>query len=103
MSGNISGGELSAFMFYAVMVAGSVATISEVIGEIQRAAGATERLIELVETPIDIPVVAQPAALPAKVRGELQVQQINFSYNNMQQALEGVPTKDAHQVVLSMI
>ncbi|QLE87884.1 ATP-binding cassette domain-containing protein [Shewanella sp. Scap07] len=89
MSGNISGGELSAFMFYAVMVAGSVATISEVIGEIQRAAGATERLIELVETPIDIPVVAQPAALPAKVRGELQVQQINFSYNNMQQALEG--------------
>ncbi|WP_425423590.1 ABC transporter transmembrane domain-containing protein [Shewanella waksmanii] len=89
MSGNISGGELSAFMFYAVMVAGSVATISEVIGEIQRAAGATERLIELVETPIDIPVVAQPAALPAKVRGELQVQQINFSYNNMQHALEG--------------
>ncbi len=82
MSGNITGGELSAFMFYAVMVAGSVATISEVIGEIQRAAGATERLIELVETPIDIPVVAQPATLPAKVKGQLQLNQIRFSYRD---------------------
>ena len=54
MSGNITGGELSAFMFYAVMVAGSVATISEVFSEIQRASGAAERLMELVDTPVDI-------------------------------------------------
>ncbi|MCG9739607.1 ATP-binding cassette domain-containing protein [Shewanella insulae] len=76
----ITPGELSAFMFYAVMVAGAVATISEVIGEIQRAAGATERLIELVETPIDIPQAQNPASLPAKVRGELSLELVRFSY-----------------------
>ncbi|MCG9713370.1 ATP-binding cassette domain-containing protein [Shewanella insulae] len=76
----ITPGELSAFMFYAVMVAGAVATISEVIGEIQRAAGATERLIELVETPIDIPQAQTPASLPAKVRGELSLERVRFSY-----------------------
>ncbi|MGS0689342.1 ABC transporter transmembrane domain-containing protein [Shewanella sp. 30m-9] len=83
MSGAISAGELSAFMFYAVMVAGSVATISEVIGEIQRAAGATERLIELIETPIDIPVITEPLELPTPVRGELELKQVRFAYNSM--------------------
>jgi ATP-binding cassette subfamily B protein len=45
--GNMSGGELAAFIFYAVMVAGGIAAVSEVLGELQRAAGATERLLEL--------------------------------------------------------
>ncbi|MEZ9593175.1 ABC transporter transmembrane domain-containing protein [Shewanella sp. 10N.261.52.F9] len=88
MSGAISAGELSAFMFYAVMVAGSVATISEVIGEIQRAAGATERLIELIETPIDIPVVENPLGLPTPVRGELQLKNVRFSYSNMSDSVD---------------
>ena len=83
MQGAITGGELSAFMFYAVMVAGSVATISEVIGEIQRAAGATERLIELVETPIDIPLPVSRVTLPATVRGELQLKDVRFSYRDI--------------------
>ncbi|WP_249556087.1 ABC transporter ATP-binding protein/permease [Shewanella sp. 10B] len=80
MSGKMTGGELSAFMFYAVMVAGAVATISEVVGEIQRASGAAERLIELAETEVDIPAPQVPKTLPAKVRGELQLQQLNFHY-----------------------
>lgn len=50
-SGDISAGELSAFLFYAVMAGGSVATISEVIGEVQRGVGASERLLELLATP----------------------------------------------------
>ncbi|WP_223293105.1 MULTISPECIES: ABC transporter transmembrane domain-containing protein [Shewanella] len=83
MAGGMTGGELSAFMFYAVMVAGSVATISEVIGEIQRAAGASERLIELVEAPIDIPIVDYPLTLPEQVKGELLLKQVRFSYQNM--------------------
>ncbi|MCL1130018.1 ABC transporter transmembrane domain-containing protein [Shewanella sairae] len=91
MSGAISAGELSAFMFYAVMVAGSVATISEVIGEIQRAVGATERLIELIETPIDIPVVANPLGLPTPVRGELQLKDVRFSYSNMNDSADSSP------------
>lgn len=85
MNGNITSGELSAFMFYAVMVAGSVATISEVIGEIQRAAGATERLIELVETPIDIPTVVEPQSLPVVVCGELALKQVRFAYSNIRE------------------
>lgn len=80
MSGKMTGGELSAFMFYAVMVAGAVATISEVVGEIQRASGAAERLIELAETEVDIPAPLVPKTLPDKVRGELQLQQLNFHY-----------------------
>lgn len=50
ISGTITGGELAAFMFYAVMVGTGFATLSEVWGDLQRAAGATERLLELVET-----------------------------------------------------
>ncbi|MCL1099294.1 ABC transporter transmembrane domain-containing protein [Shewanella gelidii] len=81
MTGAISSGELSAFMFYAVMVAAAVATISEVIGDIQRAAGATERLIELSMTPIDIPEPDSPQSLPETVRGELQLQEMCFAYD----------------------
>jgi ATP-binding cassette subfamily B protein len=47
LEGNMSGGELAAFIFYAAMVAGGVAAVAEVFGELQRAAGATERLLEL--------------------------------------------------------
>lgn len=80
MVGKMTGGELSAFMFYAVMVAGAVATISEVIGEIQRASGAAERLIELAETQVDIPVATHPVSLPAKVSGELMIEGLYFAY-----------------------
>ncbi|MCL1106815.1 ABC transporter transmembrane domain-containing protein [Shewanella algicola] len=80
MSGNITGGELSAFMFYAVMVAGAVATISEVFSEIQRASGAAERLLELVNTPIDIPQQALPQQLPTPVMGQLDFNQVVFAY-----------------------
>ncbi|MGL5046991.1 MAG: ABC transporter transmembrane domain-containing protein [Shewanella sp.] len=80
MAGKMTGGELSAFMFYAVMVAGAVATISEVIGDIQRASGAAERLIELAETQVDIPVATHLVTLPAKVRGELMIEGLNFAY-----------------------
>ncbi|MBV8466706.1 MAG: ABC transporter, partial [Burkholderiales bacterium] len=54
LAGRITAGQLSAFVFYAVVVAGAVATISEVIGDVQRASGALERLVELLETAPDI-------------------------------------------------
>lgn len=59
LAGEISGGELAAFIFYAVMMAGSVATISEVYGELQRAVGATERLLELLAVEAEIPYRAE--------------------------------------------
>jgi ATP-binding cassette subfamily B protein len=49
INGKMSGGDLGAFVFYAIMVASSLATISEVLGELQRAAGATERLVEILQ------------------------------------------------------
>ena len=80
MAGKVSAGELTAFMFYAVMVAGSAATISEVIGEVQRAAGATERLIELASAPVDIVSPLMPAKLPTPVVGALSIKQLSFAY-----------------------
>ena len=58
LSGRITAGELSAFVFYSIVVAGSVGAISEVIGDLQRAAGASERLVELLGTD---PVIRSPA------------------------------------------
>lgn len=80
IEGSVSPGQLTAFLFYAVMVAGGVATISEVIGEVQRAAGAAERLIELSSMPITISAPEQPVVLPAKVRGALRLDAVNFAY-----------------------
>lgn len=65
--GHMSGGELAAFIFYAVMVAGGIAAVSEVLGELQRAAGATERLLELlaVTALIRSPDASDVAVLPS--------------------------------------
>lgn len=62
LNGQLTGGELSAFVFYAIMVAGSLAAVTEVYGEVQRAAGAAERIQELLATRSDI----ESAYLPEK-------------------------------------
>ena len=80
MQGRISAGQLSAFMFYAVMVAGAVATISEVVGDIQRAVGATERLLELANTPVTIEEPLSPLPLPQPLSGELAAHDLQFAY-----------------------
>src|SRR5690606_27018071 len=61
-------GELVQFVIYAVMVAGAVASLSEIWGELQRAAGATERLVELLATDDSVSDPDEPLALPARVR-----------------------------------
>ena len=80
LSGAITAGELSAFIFYAVIVASAMGTISEVIGDVQRAAGATERLVELLATQSSLPQAPHPLAFPGKVRGEISMRGINFAY-----------------------
>jgi len=69
VAGRLSGGALSAFVFYAVIVATSVGTLSEVFGDLQRAAGATERLFELLGTAPTIRAPRDPVALPVPPRG----------------------------------
>jgi len=80
LAGRISAGELSAFVFYAVLVAGAVGAVSEVIGDLQRAAGATERLMELLATEPAIRAPANPQALPDPPRGEMRFERVTFHY-----------------------
>ncbi|MFY1710773.1 ABC transporter transmembrane domain-containing protein [Tritonibacter mobilis] len=78
--GSMSEGALVQFVIYAVMVAGSVAALSEIWSELQRAAGATERLVELLQADDSVrdPVRAQTLAEP--VRGELTFDNVSFTY-----------------------
>ncbi|GAA0858941.1 ABC transporter ATP-binding protein/permease [Aliiglaciecola litoralis] len=80
LSAGISAGELTAFMFYAVMAGGSVATISEVIGEIQKAAGASERLLELLNTKPLVKLPESAMSMPVQVDGALSLQGVEFAY-----------------------
>jgi ATP-binding cassette, subfamily B, bacterial len=80
LAGRLSAGDLSAFVFYAVVVAGSVGALSEVWGELQRAAGATERLVEILDTAPEINVPANPQPMPQPPRGEVSFEAVNFNY-----------------------
>lgn len=92
MAGVITAGELAAFMFYAVMVASSVAMISEVIGELQRAAGATERLMDLYQADNLITAPVSAATLPERVQGVLSIHELSFAYPSRPdvKALDGI-------------
>jgi len=82
LEGTMTGGDLGQFILYATMVSGSIGALSEVMGEAQRAAGATERLLELmaVKSPIQNPVRALP--LPARTASgaSLSLSDVTFSY-----------------------
>jgi len=80
LAGRLSGGQLSAFVFYALLVAGSVSALSEVAGDLLRAAGATERLLELLNTEPAIALPAAPVALPEPARGGVQFSDVTFRY-----------------------
>ncbi|WP_346285118.1 ABC transporter transmembrane domain-containing protein [Zoogloea sp.] len=80
LAGRLSAGELSAFVFYAAIVAGSVGALSEVWGELQRAAGATERLTEILATRPAIQAPAAPCAFPLPARGEIELDTVRFRY-----------------------
>ena len=80
IAGEMSPGELSAFVFYSILVAGSVGAFSEVAADLQRAAGAAERLFELLATE---PVIAPPSApvsLPSPTEGAVRFTDLTFHY-----------------------
>ena len=82
LDGTMTAGDLGQFILYASIVAGSVGALSEVMGDLQRASGATERLLELlsVRSPIQSP--AQPAPLPARAANgaALALEDVTFCY-----------------------
>ncbi|MDB5478582.1 MAG: transporter ATP-binding protein [Alphaproteobacteria bacterium] len=82
LGGVLTPGQLSAFVFYALLVAGSVGTLSEIYGDLLRAAGALERLDEVLSTVPKIQPVSPLAALSQPVTGRLQLEAVSFSYES---------------------
>ncbi|MBS3799241.1 ABC transporter transmembrane domain-containing protein [Pseudoalteromonas sp. BDTF-M6] len=81
LSGQMSGGELAAFVFYAIVVAMAVGTVAEIYGELQRAAGAAKRLLELLEVQSDIIDPAQPQSLDAQIQTKvIEFNDVSFHY-----------------------
>ena len=79
LDGTMSAGDLGAFIFYAIIVAGSVATISEVIGDVQRAVGAAERLFELLDVRSLITSPKQPISTD-EISANLEFNDVTFAY-----------------------
>jgi ATP-binding cassette subfamily B protein len=87
ISGRMSAGELTAFVAYAVIVATAVGAISQVISELQRAAGAMERLIELLEAESLITAPDKPCELTGEFRGQLDFAAVSFAYPSRSETL----------------
>ena len=79
-SGDMSVGTLVQFVIYAIMVAGSVAALSEIWGELQRAAGATERLVELLESIDTVSDPEAPVSVPVPTAGRITFEEVSFRY-----------------------
>jgi ATP-binding cassette subfamily B protein len=82
MKGDMTGGLLAQFILYSAIVAGAVGALAETLGEAQRAAGATERLLELLHLKTDIVSPAQPVPLPTRAAGgaALRLEGVTFHY-----------------------
>ena len=80
IAGRTSAGELAAFIFYAFIVAGSVGSISEVVSDLQRAAGATERLVELLSATSSLIDPADPITLESRGPAALEFESVDFMY-----------------------
>ena len=79
-TGAMTPGELVQFVIYAVIVAGSVGALSEIWGELQRAAGATERMAELLNAVDTVQDPARPLPLPARIAGAIGFEGVTFRY-----------------------
>jgi ATP-binding cassette subfamily B protein len=80
LKGEVTAGQLGQFLLYAVFVGTSAAALTEMWGEIQRAAGAMERLSELLEATPKIAAPAQPLELPKRVEGRIRFERVTFRY-----------------------
>ncbi|WP_244536184.1 ABC transporter transmembrane domain-containing protein [Hyphomicrobium sp. NDB2Meth4] len=80
VDGSLSVGRLSQFVLYAVFAGASFAQVSEIWGEVSQAAGAAERLTELLAVQPEIKSLANPVPLPTPARGEIEFKKVSFSY-----------------------
>ena len=104
-SGAMTPGELVQFLIYAVMVAGAVGALSEIWSEVQRAAGATERLVEILQATDSVQDPAAPVAPTKPVRGGLVLEDVCFHYPSRPDtaALDGVSLTIAPGETLAIV
>jgi ATP-binding cassette subfamily B protein len=92
LEGTMTAGTLGQFVLYAVLCATSIGALSEVWGEVQLAAGATERLVEILAVEADIKAPENPLSLPVPAHGEVRFEAVSFAYPSRPgiSALDGV-------------
>jgi len=106
IAGRISGGELAAFVFYSLIVGSAFGTLSEVVGELQRAAGAAERITELLQARNEItPPAVDGLSLPEPIEGRIEVQGVRFAYPSRPGhfALDGIDLQVAPGETLALV
>lgn len=101
----MSSGQLSQFIIYAVLLASSVGALSELWGEVQRAAGATERLLEILATEPDIRPPARPLKLATPAQGRIAFEAVRFHYPTRPDhaALAGVSLQIAPSEAVALV
>lgn len=105
INGSMSAGDLGAFVFYAIIVASSLANISEVLGELQRAAGATERLIEILQVESHIVAPSQNMMSPQSLSSDVVFENVIFNYPSRpdQAAVDDLVLKAQEGKVLAIV
>lgn len=106
IAGRISGGELAAFVFYSLIVGSAFGTLSEVIGELQRAAGAAERIAELLQARNEItPPAVDSLQLAQPVQGRIELQGLRFAYPSRPDsfAIDGIDLDVAPGETLALV
>lgn len=105
IQGEMSGGDLGAFVFYSIILASSLATISEVLGELQRAAGATERLVEILQVESHILPPVKNAIQASTLNAEVAFENVQFHYPSRpdQSATSALSLKAEKGKVLALV
>jgi len=104
-AGSMTGGQLASFVLYAMLVAGGVSTMAEVWGDVMRASGATERLLELLHAKPAIVEANAPQALPQPEKAEIQFEHVSFRYPSRMQtaALDDINISIATGEIVALV